>query len=299
MPAHHREPVDIPMPDAFIKAASTIKAEMLAEKPHAFLFDHREQRAGVIDRLLQSTEVAFHAEKALRLTGGLEVLCTLAEAAMHLPENLATTDARPPSEKRQYLEALQNQVNGIIVLLDQDRPCGSELEISKPTSGQWPPHPFYRDSLLEGLVTEPFRLGRHLEFTGRGGATCAEAKARLPLSRLHRLLGLVEKSLARAIPATEAETNLNKGNGALRIAIYALNDSLGKHTALFAQNPRRVSRNGLIAAFIKAACPDQFAFNAMPLTQKEVSDILKDRERREGTSQSAKRAQKEKSGPIS
>lgn len=299
MPAHHRVPADTSMPEAFTEAANAIKTEVNAKRPHPFGSDLRKQRSAAIDQMLQSKDVAFHAGKALRFSGGLETLCTMVEVAMDLPEHLATADARSPSEKHQYLEAVQTSINDIIVLLDQDRPSTSELAAKKPTPGQWPPHPFYRTSLLEGLATKQFRLDRYLDVVGPDGATCAGGKAKLRLSTLHGLLGLVEKSLIQAIALAKAEMSPRKGNGALRAAVYEMDDSLGQHAAFFADNPRRISRNGLIAAFVKAACSDLFDFNATQLTQKEVSGILKDRERHRRANLSAEHSQIKESGPIS
>lgn len=182
-----RDPKETPMPEAFVAALGDIKARIAAEKPHGLQFDRREQRIAVIDSLLQSDEVAYHTDKALRLPGSLEVLCHLTEAAALLPEELATSDTRSSDDRIAYLEEVKAQVEALVNVLGKDHSCSSEFDLDKPTTGQWPPHPFYRDSLLEDLQTAPFRLDRYLDPIGPGKAQTAATRARLPLASLRGL----------------------------------------------------------------------------------------------------------------
>lgn len=285
-----RDPKIPPMPEAFVAALEGIKARIAAEKPHGLQFDRREQRIAVIDRLLQSDEVAYHTDKALRLSGSLEVLCHLTEAATLLPEQLAATDTRTSGDRIAYLEEVKSQVEALIKLLGRDQPSTSELDQDKPTAGQWPPHPFYRDSLLEELQTPPFRLDRYLDPIGPGRAQIAGTRLRLPLANLRRLLTLLEKPLSGAIKAVTEGTDLQKGYGALRLGAYTLSDALQPHGAFFEANPRRISRDGLIAAFLKTACADLYDFSVMHLTHQGVHAILRDRLHPRRRSKSTKQA---------
>lgn len=290
-----RDPKVIPMPEAFVAAATEIKARIAAEKPHGLQFDRREQRIAVIDRLLKSDELAYHADKALRLPGGLEVLRHLTEAAILLPGQLAATDTRTSDDRIAYLEEVKSQVESLIKVLDRDQPNTSELDQDKPTAGQWPPHPFYRDSLLDELQTPTFRLGRYLDPVGPGKAQIAGTRVRLPLANLRRLLTLMKKPLSGAIEAVTEGTDLQKGYGALRLGAYTLSDALQPHGAFFDANPRRISRDGLIAAFLKAACAHLYDFSVMHLTHQTVHAILRDRKHPRRRSKSAQQAKKRRS----
>jgi hypothetical protein len=292
-----RDPKVTPMPEAFVAALKDIKACIAAEKPHGLQFDRREQRIAVIDRLLQSDEIAYHTDKALRLPGSLEILCHLTEAAALLPEQLAATDTRTSDDRKAYLEDVKSQIKALVKLLGRDQPSTSELDQDKPTAGQWPPHPFYRDSLLEELQTPPFRLGRYLDLVGPGKAQTAGTRARFPFANLRHLLSLLEKPLIKAIKAVTEGTDLQKGNGALRLGAYTLSDALQPHGAFFEANPRRISRDGLIAAFLKAACAHLYDFSVMHLTHQGVHAILRDREHPRRRSTSTKRARKRQ--PVS
>ncbi|MGE5545334.1 MAG: hypothetical protein ACM33T_00425 [Solirubrobacterales bacterium] len=288
-----------PMPEVFAAAATALKGQIDAETPDIFQADKRADWKSVIDSLLASNDIAIQATKALAVSGGQEVLHTLLEAAIHLPEQIRAADTRPPGEKERYLEELQNKVGDLLLFLETDQPRASELDVAKETPGQWPPHPFYRDSVLDDLFTEPFRVDRILELADPGDADKPlPVRMHLPFSKLRRLLTYVRGALDPAIAAAGVGTTLNKGGGALRVAVYALDDALQCHDDLFAANPRRLSRNGLIAAFVRASCQAWANFSVKDFSHKEVSEILQARKRHQRERQSAKQASNLKSRRI-
>lgn len=247
------------VPDAFVALAREVQAVEHNRPVGWLLHDRRVLRIETIEKLLASEAVAFHATKALRLENGTELLRTAIEYASQLPEQLEAADTRSPADKIRYLEDVQAHMRELIRQLDKDRPWGSELGFpKKEAGGKWPTHPFYRDRLLEEISTAPFALARHLVAASKR-QPIGKQKAKLPLSRLQRLLELADEALADACAKFKAQKiHPNKGNGPLREAVWLMDSALDGFSDLFANNTRRLSRHGLVAALVDAACPGIF-----------------------------------------
>lgn len=281
MSANHRFPARHTAPEQFRSIAAKVLTAERVTTAQSFAPGRYKLRRDAIERLLVDQAVIAQTIKILRIEGGETLLHTLLIACGRLPERVASLDARSSSDKRQYLVRVQERLRALNRELAWDRPraCGAELN-----PDQWPPHPFFRESLLEDCFSALFRLGTFLEPV-TGDEAWQQAKGHFPLSRLYRVLQLADKALnAKLAQLAPNDSVPQKGHGAHRGAIYIIDDVLSEFDLLFAAHPRRLSRNAIIAAFINAslAVPNdqQLDKNGNLLDQKYVDCVRRRRHSR-------------------
>lgn len=259
------------MPASYVEFVRQLWRTQTNESQYTFSRGLVTARQLVFSRLLASERLGTELCRVYETPVGSQIAEALTCQAVHILELWKGEDRRAKEEKVAQVEKLRSAIKNVVALLGNDR--------SAPEAANDLPR-----LIFENVFSKPVRVGRR---------NVPPIKATLSLYEIHEALQAFDKPLRQMIeninkfrthavddPLLMHVGQVTKGTAYIRHAALLLDQSIDRFTGDFTKFKRKLSRDKLVSAFVKAlhepsgAIADYQAINRIVVRVENRSPIL-------------------------
>jgi len=230
------------MPDPYVDFVRQLWRVQEKESRHTWGRKLDLARRPVFLRLLASNELGAELRRTYETPVGSKIVEALTRQAVHIQELWMGEDNRTKKKKVAQVKKLRSAIKNVVALVGEDRSAPEADHLAR--------------LVFENVFSKPVLVGHH---------NGSPIKVALSLYKIHEALQGFDKSLRQMIenitkfrthavddPLLRQMGQVTKGTPYIRYAALLLDQSLDRFASDFRRFKRKLSRDKLVSAFVKA-----------------------------------------------